>query len=196
MQERNKKGLIATRNLAYCAMLAAISVVLARLLSFAPLPEIRISLDKFPLFMAGMFFGPLTGGIVGFVADVTGCLLSPFGFNPIFCPPAILYGVFGGIFRMFLSKKFTLPRLAVSYLCPVVLGSWLYQSVALALVYSSTTFWEAFIVNLGSRGIQFAIILVLEVVIIYLLTKTKLFDRLGIWPVKKKAKPSKFEPNL
>lgn len=188
--------MLAVRALAYCAMLAAISVVLARLLSFAPLPEIRISLDKFPLFLAGLFFGPLTGGIVGFVADLTGCLLSPFGFNPIFCPPAILYGIFGGIFRILLTRKFTLPRLAVGYLCPVVLGSWLYQSAALALVYSSTTFWEAFVFNLGSRGIQFAIILVLEVTIIYLLFKTKVFDRLGVWPPKMKNKPTKFEPNL
>lgn len=189
MQKKKYSPLTATRNLAYCAMLIAVSVVLARLLSFTPMPDVRISFDKFPLFLAGLFFGPLTGGIVGFVADLTGCLLSPFGFNPILCPPAILYGIFGGIFQLWLSKKFSLPRLILGYLCPVVLGSWLYQSFALAFAYSPTTLWEAFVSNIGLRGLQFSIISVGEIVIIYLLIKTRLFDRLGVWPPRKVTPP-------
>jgi hypothetical protein len=78
----------------------------------------------------------------------------------------------------------------------MVLGSWLYQSAALALVHSPTTFCEAFVLNLGTRGIQFAIILTLEVTIIYLLFTTKVCNRLGIWPPKTKKKPNKIEPNL
>ncbi len=179
-------GRMATRALACCAMLAAISVVLARLLSFAPIPEIRVSLDKFPLFLAGLFFGPLAGSLVGFVADFTGCLLSPYGFNPVLCPPAILYGLFGGLFSMMLRNKLSLPRLVLSYLCPVALGSLLYQSVALAWVYSASTFWEAFYGHLASRSIQFAIISVLEIAITFLLLKSRIFERLHIWPSQKK----------
>ena len=179
-------GRMATRTLACCAMLAAISVVLARLLSFAPIPEVRISLDKFPLFLAGLFFGPLAGSLVGFVADFVGCLLSPYGFNPVFCPPAILYGLCGGLFSMMLRNKLSLPRLGIAYLCPVAIGSLLYQSAALAWVYSAGTFWEAFYGHLGSRGIQFAIISVLEIAITYLLLKSRIFERLHIWPNRKK----------
>ena len=178
-------GRMATRTIVCCAMLAAISVVSARFISFAPIPEIRFSLDKFPLFLAGLFFGPLAGSLVGFVADFVGCLLSPYGFNPIFSPPAILYGLFGGLFSMMLRNKLSLPRLGLAYLCPVVIGSLLYQSAALAWVYSASTFWEAFYGHLGSRGVQFAIVLVLEVAIILLLLKSRIFERLHIWPNKK-----------
>ena len=47
----------AIKALVYSAMLAAISVVMARLLSFSVAGGVRWSLDKFPLFLAGLFFG-------------------------------------------------------------------------------------------------------------------------------------------
>lgn len=180
--QKNNPLRLATRVIAFSALLAAISVVMARLLSFAPVQEIRISLDKFPLFLAGMFFGPLVGGMVGFAADFIGCLFSPYGFNPVLSVAAIIYGVAGGLFRHFIARKPGVFRLSISYLCPVALGSVLYQSAALAFVYSSATFWPAFIAYLGSRSIQFAIVLVLEVAVIYLLVKTRVFHRLGVWP--------------
>ena len=176
-----QKGRIATKTIAYCALLAAVSIIMARLLSYAQPGGVRWSLDKFPLFLAGILFGPLAGGLTGFVADFTGSLMQ-FGFNPVFCPPAILYGLCGGLFRYFLAKKTSVFRLAVSYLPPVLLGSVLYQSVALAWVYNSATFWAALYANLISRGIQFAVTLVLEVAVLYLLIKTKIFHRLGVWP--------------
>ena len=177
---------MATKTIAYCALLAAISIIMARLLSYAQPGGVRWSLDKFPLFLAGMLFGPLAGSLTGFVADFTGSLMQ-FGFNPAFCPPAILYGLCGGLFRYFLAKKPSVVRLAVSYLPPVALGSVLYQSAALAWVYNSSTFWVAFSGYLVSRGIQFAVVLVLEVAALYLLIKTKIFNRLGVWPpIKKK----------
>ena len=177
---------MAAKALACCALLAAVSIIMARLLSYAQPGGVRWSLDKFPLFLAGLLFGPLAGALTGFVADFTGSLMQ-FGFNPVFCPPALLYGICGGLFRYFIAKKPSVLRLALGYLFPVALGSVLYQSAALALVYSTTTFWPAFYANLISRGVQFAIVLVLEVAVLYLLIKTKLFDRMGLWPpVKKK----------
>lgn len=186
---KKTKGRMATSTLAYCALLAAISIIMARLLSYAQPGGVRWSLDKFPLFLAGMLFGPIPGMLTGFVADFLGSLMQ-FGFNPIFCPPAILYGLCGGLFRHFLAKKPSVLRLALSYLPPVALGSVLYQSTALAWVYNSATFWAALCANLVSRGIQFAVVLVLEVAILYLLIKTRLFNRLGVWPPVKKEKGS------
>lgn len=181
---------IATKTIAYCALLAAISIIMARLLSYAQPGGVRWSLDKFPLFLAGLLFGPLAGGLTGFVADFTGSLMQ-FGFNPVLCPPAILYGLCGGLFRYFLARKTSAFRLAVSYLPPVVLGSVLYQSITLAWVYNSANFWTALYANLISRGIQFAVTLVLEVSVLYLLIKTGLFHRLGVWPPKNKKKEEK-----
>ena len=175
---------VTTRKLAYCALLAAVSIVMARLLSFATPDGIRWSADKFPLFLAGMLFGPLAGGMTGFVADLLGSLIQ-FGFNPFLCPPAILYGVFGGLFRWFLVKKFSVLRLGAAYLCPVVLGSILYQSCALSCFYFSGTFGAGVLYYLGTRTFQFSIMLVVEVLLITTLMKMNVFTRLGVWPPKK-----------
>ncbi len=185
----NKKhnSSMAVKTIAYCALLSAISIIMARLFSYAQPGGVRWSLDKFPLFLAGVLFGPLAGSLTGFVADFTGSLMQ-FGFNPIFCPPAILYGLCGGLFRYFLAKNPSAIRLSLSYLPPVALGSVLYQSATLAWVYNAPTFWVAFYANLISRAIQFAVVLVLEVSVLYLLIKTKIFTRLGVWPPKKKKR--------
>lgn len=182
-----KKNRISTKHLVSCALLAALSVVMARVLCFATPDGIRWSADKFPLFLAGMFFGPVLGGLTGFAADFLGSIMQ-FGFNPFLCPPAILYGIFGGLMRHFIRKNPNIARLALSYLLPVVLGSILYQSVALSYFYFDGTFLAGLAYYLGSRTIQFSIMLVVEVAIICLLLKTKIFSRMGLWTLGKDEK--------
>ena len=81
-----------------------------------------------------------------------------FGFNPFLCPPVIFYGLFGGLFRWYLAKKFSVVRIGISYLFPVVLGSILYQSFALAYFYfSGGTYTEGILYYLGTRTFQFSI---------------------------------------
>ena len=72
------------RNLAYCALLAALSIVFARLIIPMPNETTRFSIEAVPIFLAGLFFGPVAGGLVGFSADLVGCLFSGYGYNPIF----------------------------------------------------------------------------------------------------------------
>lgn len=180
-----KKNTMTVRTLAYCAMLAALSIIMARMLSFSVAGGVRWSADKFPLFLAGLLFGPALGALTGFAADFLGSLMQ-FGFNPILCLPAILYGLFGGLFQSYLQKRFSLPRLALSYLFPVVIGSILYQSCALTYLFFDGTFAEGILYYLSTRSVQFAIMLVVEVLILYMLLKTNVFTRLGVWPPKKK----------
>ena len=183
MQRKNQ---LSTRNLVCCALLAALSVVMARLLCFATPDGVRWSLDKFPLFLAGMFFGPVFGGLTGFTADFLGSIMQ-FGFNPMLCPPAILYGLFGGLLRRYVQKNPSVIRLGISYLFPVALGSILYQSCALAYFYfKDGPFMEGVIYYLGTRTVQFSIMLVVETFILYMLLKvllkTNMLTRLGLWP--------------
>ena len=186
---QNKKGLITVRAIACCALLAALSIVMARLLCFATPDGVRWSADKFPLFLAGLLFGPVMGAMTGFVADTIGSLMQ-FGFNPFFCPPPILYGLFGGLFRWYLVKKFSVVRLGVAYLFPVVLGSILYQSFALAKFYFDGTLMEGILYYLGTRTFQFSIMLVVEVFIIATLMKMNVFTRIGLWPPVKRERKS------
>ena len=133
--------------------------------------------------MEGILFGPVAGALVGFVADFVGCLFSPYGFNPMFCVPPILYGLCGGFFRYFIAKKPSVLRLALAVAPAILFGSILYQSWALGYVYG-----KGFLFYLGSRSIQFAITWVLDVSILYLLIKSKIFHYIGIWPPVRKQK--------
>ena len=176
------------KTLAVCAMLAALSVIFARLIIPMPNAFTRFSIEAIPIFIAGVLFGPLAGGIVGFVADLVGCLFSGYGYNPLFCVPPILYGVLPGLLRFLLFKKTDLLRIALMYLPPVVIGSILYQSWSLATVYNSKgTFSASFSYFLTTRGIQFAITLVVDALLTWLLFRTKLFERAGLWKAPKEA---------
>lgn len=174
------KHSMTTKTMTCCALLAALSVVLARLFGMMPDETSRFSIEAVPIFLAGMLFGPIPGALVGFTADFVGCLFSPFGYNPIFCIPPILYGLFGGICQNFLSKKVTIPRLALSFLPPVLFGSILYQSTALAFVYYKDNFVSGLLLKLSTRSVQFAVVFVLDVLVIYLLCKSNIFQRMGI----------------
>lgn len=183
------KRIMTTKALAYCALLAALSVVLARLIIPMPNVTTRFSIEAVPIYLAGMLFGPMAGALVGFSSDLVGCLFSGYGYNPLFCLPPILYGVFGGLLRRWLMGKPGLPRLAVSFLPPVVLGSILWQSAALSYVYNSKGSFQASLVYfLSTRTVQFAVTLVLDVLIIYLLMKSRVFDRMGLWQTPEKDK--------
>jgi ECF transporter S component (folate family) len=183
----SQKRVMTTRTLAYCALLAALSVILARLIIPMPNEFTRFSIEAVPIFMAGMLFGPLAGGLVGFTADFVGCLFSPFGYNPIYCIPPILYGVFAGLFRHFLAQKLSLPRLVMAFLPPIVVGSIGIQSCVLSYMnYGLEAFTEGLIYFLSTRVIQFAVTMVLDVLIVFLLFRSNIFARMGIWPPVRK----------
>ena len=42
-------------------------------------------------------------------------------------------------------------------------------------------FFEGFVYHLSTRSVQFAVTLVVDVVVVYLIFKAKLFERMGLW---------------
>lgn len=186
MKTNKPQKLMTTKTLAYCALLAALSVVLARLVIPMPNAFTRFSIEAVPIFLSGMLFGPVAGALVGFSADFVGCLFSGYGYNPIFCVPPIIYGLCGGILTMITGKKTNLLGLIIGFLVPVLLGSIGYQSFTLAAVYSPMESYKASVLYfLASRGVQFGVTAVVDVLVIYLLLKSRVFDRLGLWQSKK-----------
>ena len=180
------------KNLAVCAMLAALSVIFARLIVPMPNAFTRFSIEAIPIVIAGLLFGPLAGGIVGFVADLVGCLFSGYGYNPLFCVPPILYGVLPGLLRFLAVKKADIWRIALVYLPPVVIGSILYQSWSLAKVYNSKgTFAASFSYFLTTRSIQFAVTFVIDAVLTWLLFRSRLFERAGLFKTGDKGSKAK-----
>ncbi len=181
-------GAMATRTLAYCALLAALSVVLARLIIPMPDATTRFSIEAVPICLAGLLFGPVPGALVGFCADSIGCLFSGYGYNPLFCVPPILYGLCGGLFSPFVRKNTSILRLGLGLLPPVIFGSILYQSAALAWVYNPTKFWMDFGLKLTTRSIQFTVTWVIDVLVLFMLFRSGIFSRLNLWPKAAKRK--------
>lgn len=177
------RGLKNVRTLVSCALLAAVAVVLARLIIPMPSVDTRFSIEAVPIFLAGMLFGPLPGMIVGFVEDLVGCLFSGYGYNPLFCIPPILYGLCGGLFRPMLAKDVKLWKIALAFLPAVLFGSIGYQSFALAKVYNMKgAFMPSFVYQLTKRSIQFGITYVLDVLLVWLLYKSKVLTAAKVWP--------------
>lgn len=178
-----RRATFDTYALTVCALLTALSVVLARLLTVIPSEVSRYSLEAIPIVLAGLLFGAVPGAAVGFAADFIGCLFSPYGYNPIFCLPPILYGVFAGLARGWLGRGVNLAKLAAAFLPPVLLGSVLWQSAALAFIYNSKgSFMPSFIFFLSTRAVQFAVTLALDVLVIFLLFRANIFSRMRVWP--------------
>ena len=178
---------MATKTLAGCALLAALSVVLARWIVPMPNAFTRFSIEAVPIYLAGMLFGPMAGGLVGFVADLVGCLFSGYGYNPLLCVPPILYGVFGGLYRYQFGSKVSLVRLAVGFLPPVILGSILYQSTMLAYFYYydpnvAGSMQQGLVYFFSTRAVQFSATLVADVAVLFLLFRVRVFQRIGLWP--------------
>lgn len=161
----------STYSLTVCALLTAMSVVLARVLTLIPAETTRISLEALPIVLAGLLCGPIPGALVGFAADLIGCLFSPFGYNPIFCLPPILYGLLAGLVRRYVLEKSTLPRTALAFFPAAIIGSVLWQSMALALVYGGDAKQAFFLTKLVSRSIQFALTASVDTLIVWLLLR-------------------------
>lgn len=180
--------LFSAKTLAYSALMAALSVVLARLFGMMPNASSRYSIEAVPIFMAGMLLGPLPGALVGFTADFVGCLFSPYGYNPIYCVPPILYGLCAGLFRNFLQKRTNFFRILLVFLIPATFGSVLYQSCTLSYMQYEGNFFKGLVYFLSTRSVQFAIVSVIDTFLIWLLFNTNLFGRLGLWPAIKRSK--------
>ncbi len=172
-----------TRTLISCALLAAITVVLSRLIIPMPNATTRFSVEAVPVFLAGMLFGPVPGMLMGLSADVVGCLFSGYGYNPLFSIPPLLYGLCGGLFQPLLVGKMRIWTIALAFFPAILFGSILYQSWALAFVYNSQGALAAsFYYQLAKRTIQFTITYVLDVVIVWGLYRSHVFHAARLWP--------------
>ena len=185
MPKSKKSTLFSLRTMVCCAMMIAIAVVMARLMSIVPEESSRFSLEAVPIFVSGMLFGPVAGALVGFTSDLIGCLFSPFGYNPLFCLPPVVCGVCAGLFRKYLFKKTNVFRIALAFLPYILFACILWQSLMLALVYGGDAKTAFFITKLATRSVQYGITYVIDVVLVWILYRSKVFTAAKLWPAEK-----------
>jgi len=105
MQKR-KKNQFSTSSLVKAAVLAAISLILTRVLSImlplGGMPALRLGFGSIPIMISGMLFGPIIGALTGVVADLIGVAVNSMGgtYFPGFTLSAATTGfIFGLLFH-------------------------------------------------------------------------------------------------
>ena len=134
------------KNIAYLSVLTAISVIMNTLTLTVPGSGIGIAFTYIPNFLAGYFFGPGAGFIVGVIGDALGCIIWPKGaWLPLLTLSAGLMGAIPGLVRYLPIKEKWL--LVISYLATYLVCSAGINTFALWQAYAATkkTFWVYFI---------------------------------------------------
>ncbi|MFO7612496.1 MAG: folate family ECF transporter S component [Clostridia bacterium] len=159
-----------TRKLVILSFLVALTVVLARFLSFK-IDVLRMSFEFFPIAVAAMVFGPIAGGITGMVADLIGAILFPSGtFFPGFTISAFLTGIIYGLFLY--KSKVTLLKTIACVLVKLLVIDMVLVSAWLMIMYKMPL--SGLVVT---RLVKFAVMLPVETVLLYFGARP-LIDRL------------------
>ena len=86
------------------ALMIAMHLVLTRILVI-DLGAYRISLGSATTILAGLWLGPVAGGVCGFCADVLGCFMKGYAVNPFITAAAVLWGVIPALAKGFMQGK-------------------------------------------------------------------------------------------
>ena len=140
-----RKNIFELRTLIAMALLAALGAVFSAFLSFELAPTgmktLEVSLAPVAVMLAGIYFGPLAGFMVGFVADTAGFFMGVqhSAYNPLFSVTMGLFGVIAALFYM-RSKRNTVWKVS---------GAVVTAQVTVSLVLNTIIIWLYYGVPLG-----------------------------------------------
>ena len=156
------------------AMLAAMSVVIGmfckNFLNFGG-GLLRITFENLPIILAGMFLGPLTGGMVGIVSDLTSYLLSGQIYPPnlIVTLGACAVGVVSGLMAKYAVRTRGIRQIILSGGAAHLIGSMIIKPIGLFQFYQ----WAVLI-----RIPLYLVIAPLEIFLLCVLWKQRSFRRM------------------
>ena len=133
----NKNAAYPLKLTATLAMLAAISIICGKYLAIRGGDILRFSFENLPIIFAGLTFGPISGILVGVVADLVGCVMVGYTINPIVTVGAAAIGCVAGICRVLLRKvgKNSVFVTIVSVTLAHLIGSVLIKTFGLSAFY-------------------------------------------------------------
>ena len=173
-QTRRSAAKSALKRLVLGAMLAAMSVVIGMFcksfLNFGG-GLWRVTFENLPIILAGVFLGPITGGLVGIISDLTSYLLSPQIYPPnlIVTFGAFAVGVTAGLMAKFAIRERGTKQIALSAAVAHVIGSMIIKPIGLFQFYQ----WAVLV-----RIPLYLVIAPLEILLLCLLWKQKSFRKL------------------
>ena len=166
---KNSKN--SVRKLTMLALLTAMSIVFARVLSIST-GFVRFNLGSLPTLLAAVLFGPVEGFAVGAVADMIGGTLSGYAINPLITLGAGAIGLTAGLFWKKLPEMRLGLRVQISVIAGHVAGSVIINSLALHIFYNYP--WSV----LAARVPNALILAAVNTVLVRLLLENKTLRRM------------------
>lgn len=170
----SKKQRLSLRGITAGAMMAALSIILERVIALMPasnMMDIRISLSNVPIILAGIVVSPVAGAVAGVVSDIVGCFISGYAPFPILTLAPLIMGFLPGLL---LKKRpeHSFIKVSATILASHIISSVLVTTFGLS-VMRGVPFVPMLITRLPSCGIN----LVIDVTLVYLLLKTPFFKK-------------------
>jgi len=128
------------KRLVIAAMLVAMSFVLGiickNFMNFVG-GLLRITFENLPILLAGIFLGPIVGGLVGAASDLVSYFMSPQIYPPNLwvTAGAFCVGVVSGIMARYVVKKRGTKQIIVSSATAHLLGSMIIKTIGLYSYY-------------------------------------------------------------
>ena len=159
---------LTTKRLSLLAMFIALQIVLSKFLMLQLAPSVRLSIDSVPILLAGLWFGPLAGALVGTLADFLGTLLFPTAgaYFPPLTIAFLLIGLSAGVLSRVVKVKQPLLRVALIVIPSEIIGSYLFKSFALSFLVGAP-----FSVLLASRALPVGIVMIVNTMLVTLLDR-------------------------
>ena len=161
-----KKQYWNVKTLVFMALLIAMHLVLTRVLVI-DLGAYRISVGSVCTILAGLWLGPVAGGVCGLCADIIGCFMKGYAVNPFITVAAILWGVLPALAKpLFANRKKTgkTVGICVSIVVTAVLSSLVLTTAGLVIMLGYN-----FYAIMPGRLVQFAIMIPIYCVLTCLL---------------------------
>ena len=164
------------------AMLVAISVVIGIFCkSFLNFGEglFRITFENLPIIMAGILYGPIIGGVVGFATDIISYFLSgqAFPIVPLVILGAVMVGVTSGIVSKYIIKTRGTKQIVFSGISAHIVGSMILKTIGLYQFYN---------ILVLVRIPMYIMIGILEITLLCILLNRKSFARVVGYTTKQK----------
>lgn len=150
----------------FAGVLIAMNIILTRILAINIGPNLRITLSATPIYLAGLWFGPLVGGICGGVSDFLGCLLSGYAPNPFILVTSILAGVLPAVMKTYVFHgKMNILKIGAVAAAHGLIGSMGFTSLGLHIYYGTP--WVVLLTTRSIQTVALAIANTLLVSILY-----------------------------
>ncbi len=124
--QKNQNKYWNVTTIVYMALLVALNLVMSRILVIDIAGVYRIALGPVAIIMAGLWLGPVCGGVCGMTADIIGCFMKGYAVNPLITLAAVLWGVIPALIRPKMAgwaKKGKVIGISVSVAICAVLSS-------------------------------------------------------------------------